>query len=456
MAQQAQYLHTYHKSGHNWTTMEMNGLALTGLAFPEFRFSSDWSSYALKVMSEEIERQVYPDGVQTEISTKTQWVALRRFESLASNFSSAGHPVEASYISRIEEMYNYLAFCMRPDGHQPLNNDSDREDLRTRVLQASEKFDRQDWKYIATNGSHGKQPGLGPTRFFPWAGIALMSSGWDKMADWSFFDIGPYGTGHQHRDMLHLSISAFGHDLLVDGGRYTHRDYFSFDPSVWRGYFRSSHSHNVLLIDDKGQKAGPHMSEKSLIEGKDYFGCASYDFATGEFSSGFEGVPGKVSHTRSVLYLKTHQWLVIDNIKLEQPHKVTALWHVAPDLEMTIEQGVTKSSGFERPNLAIIPFGDINWKTEIIWGREAPTIQGWYSADYNRKVPNSTATYSARIDRSHTFGWWIIVNDVEIPEGQIKYIARKNFFRIQLALENQVEREVIFPWDHQVDKIIVR
>jgi hypothetical protein len=85
------------------------------------------------VMEDEIKGQVYPDGTQTELSTKTQWVSLSRFESLVKNFRSAGRSVPETYLKRLEKMYDYMAYSMRPDGHQPLNNDSDREDLRPRI-----------------------------------------------------------------------------------------------------------------------------------------------------------------------------------------------------------------------------------------------------------------------------------------------------------------------------------
>src|SRR5690606_25840300 len=103
-----------------------------------------------------------------------------------------------------------------------------------------------------------------------------------------------YGTGHQHRDMLHLSVSAFGKDLLVDGGRYTHQDYFSFDPTIWRGYFRSSFSHNVILIDGHGQKEGPLRTDTPLQENVHYRLDKSYDYITGKFIQGFENVEGDI------------------------------------------------------------------------------------------------------------------------------------------------------------------
>ncbi len=412
---QADFLRQYHKKGHNWTTMEMNGLALAGLAFPEFESAGDWADYALSVMETEINRQVYPDGVQTELSTKTQWVALHRFESLAVNFQKAGREIPQAYLNRVEEMYNYLALAMRPDGHQPLNNDSDREDLRPRVLKAAEKFNRPDWQWIATNGEEGIMPDSLPSVVFPWAGIHIMRSGWDHQAYWSFFDTGVFGTGHQHADKLHLSISAYGHDLLVDGGRYTHKDYFSFDPTIWRGYFRSSFSHNVILVDGKGQNGGPTMTDGALVAGKDFAHQPAFDYAHGVHTAGFEGLEGSVRHSRKVLYLHNKYWVVIDHVIPDGNRELQVLWHYAPESEVVVEDTEVVSVNRNRPNLRIIPVGNIPWNITMISGQEQPFIQGWYSADYNVKKPNSTAIYKTTANEPVTFAWLLVPAEEQVP-----------------------------------------
>ena len=445
MAEQAQYLQQFHKSGHNWTTMEMNGLALVGLAFPEFIESERWINYAKQIMADEIERQVYPDGMQTEISTKTQWVALRRFESLASHFEKSARPLSSEYMARIEQMYQYLAYCMRPDGHQPLNNDSDREDLRPRVLTAAEKFDRQDWKFIATNGAEGATPAIGPSLTFEHGGMALFRSGWNVLSDWSLFDIGPYGTGHQHRDMLHLSISAFGVDLLVDGGRYTHQNYFSFDPTEWRGYFRSSFSHNVLLVDSQGQNQGPLRSQAPLTVGKDYFHGPEFDFATGHFKAGFTGILDSVEHSRSLLYLKNHIWLVVDQVRFDNPHHISALWHLAPKLQVKLlPDRIVAAHPQKGISLSIIPLFDKTWKLELIKGQESPQIQGWYSPTYGDKLPNTTLKYSAEIGQSAAFAWLIIASDDvgSTIHAQHRFEAKK--LTLDLQLPHQ-KTQISFP-----------
>lgn len=443
----AEYLREYHKQGHNWTTMEMNGLALTGLTFPEFKNAEEWIDYAFGVMKKEIYRQVYPDGVQTEVSTKTQWVALRRFESVADYFLKSGREIPDEYIQRIEEMYNYLAYAMRPDGHQPLNNDSDREDLRPRVLAAAKKFNRQDWEWIATNGEKGTRPEGLPSTVFPWAGIHVMRNGWDRQSHWTFFDTGPFGTGHQHADMLHLSISAYGRDLLVDGGRYTHEDYFSFDPRIWRGYFRSSFSHNVILVDGGGQKAGPLTSKSPLQEGTDFQTTAEYDYARGTFANGYEGVEGQVEHTRAVLYVKDKMWVVVDHIDADQPRTLQALWHYSPESLVNIEKGTTVSTNPGAGNLRIIPVGMKITKTDIVKGKTEPVIQGWYSKEYGKKEASPTAIYALSAEGpATTFAWVLLPAFGRVPEARVKLVdEEENGLRLRISVAGDQPIEVFVP-----------
>lgn len=441
----AEYLREYHKQGHNWTTMEMNGLALTGLTFPEFKKAEEWIDYALGVMKKEIYRQVYPDGVQTEVSTKTQWVALRRFESVADYVIKSGRRIPDDYMQRIEEMYNYLAYAMRPDGHQPLNNDSDREDLRPRVLTAAKKFSRPDWEWIATNGEKGIRPNGLPSTVFPWAGIHVMRNGWDRKSHWTFFDTGPFGTGHQHADMLHLSVSAFGRDLLVDGGRYTHEDYFSFDPKIWRGYFRSSFSHNVILVDGGGQKAGPLTTNRALRDGEDYQYTAQYDYARGTFSNGYEGVNGRVEHSRAVLYVKDKMWIVVDRIHTDQPRQLQTLWHYSPECLVEIENGTTVSTNPAAGNLRIIPVGKI-MKAEIVKGLTEPVIQGWYSGAYGRKEPSPTVIYKSDIAKTTTFAWILLPAIGKVPMASASIIEEdENGLHLKIELPEKKSTEVFIP-----------
>lgn len=441
---QADYLQNYHKNSHNWTTMEMNGLGLVGISFPELKKSDEWASYALEVMEKEINGQVYTDGVQLEISTNTQWVALKRFELLVENYRRVGRKVSEGYLDQIEKMYNYIAYSMRPDGHQPLNNDSDRQDVRDRILKAAETYDRSDWIYIATNGEKGTKPEGLATTIFPWGGMHVMRNSWDKMGHWGFFHTGPYGIGHQHRDLLHLSIHAYGRDLLVDGGRFTHENYFSFDPSVWRGYFRGSFSHNVILVDSAGQNAGPLYVETPLKEGVDYVNTQEFDYAKDTFSSGFMDVDGDVEHTRAVMYIKEKYWVVVDHVTTDRSRKIEALWHYAPDVNAVIEERQIVSRDAGMGNLRIVPAGEISWDVEIIKGQTEPHYQGWYSETYGKKEPNPTAIYTSHIESDTVFAWVLVPANGLVPSVKAELIDQ-HLGKVKVHVDGQEPVVVTVP-----------
>ena len=424
---QADYLQEYHQINHNWATMEMNGLSYVGLSFPELKKSKEWISYALDVMEDEISGgQVYPDGVQMELATHTHWVALNRFELLVENFEKAGRSVPESYINLIAGMYDYMAYSMRPDGHQPLNNDSDRRDVRPIVLRAAKRYDRPDWVYIATNGQQGTRPQGLPSKVFPWSGLHVMRNGWDRKSHWAFFKTGPYGIGHQHRDKLHISIHAYGRDLLVDSGRYTHEDYFSFDPTVWRGYFRSTFSQNAILVDGAGQDVWERIADRAHQDGVDYVMTEQLDFARGTFNGGFEGVEGKAEHTRAVVYVKGEYWVVVDRITTDRPRDIQTLWRYAPDVNAVIDGQQIVSNDPGTGNIRVVPAGDISWEIDIVKGQTEPYYQGWYSETYGKKEPNPTAVYHTQIDDDIVFAWILVPAAREVPVVESELIAEDN------------------------------
>lgn len=402
------YLRQFHAWGANWLTREMNGLATVALCWSEFRNSQQWFNYATANLLREIEEQVYPDGVHKELTSLYHRVTLRDFQNFADLLNNSGIDVPETFKVRLEQMWNYLAYSLSPDGYSVLNNDSDRDNNRSLVRQAADSYQRPDWSYIASNGKVGQPPQSEPSKIFPWAGQLISRSGWEAEAHWSFFDIGSAGIYyHIHNDKLHLSLAAYGRDLLVDSGRYRYvRDRF------WQ-YFRGSASHNVVLIDGKCQKTGIRELHKPLSN-CDYAIAPEFDFASGTFDAGFIGLKGKATHSRVVLYLRDKYWVVVDRIITARPRQIEVLWHFHPDCTVvsdgqsvtTIDPGVG--------NLKIVPASNLPWNVQIVQGQNNP-VQGWWSREYNHKIPNPTAIYSTSIEASTTFAWILVPASGIVP-----------------------------------------
>ncbi len=431
----AHYNRNFHAQ-NNWLTMEISALATVATYFPEFKNSDEWLDYSIDTMTESMKGQVYPDGAQTELSSMYHSVSLSNFELFKNICDKANRPVPDFYVQTLEKMHNYIAFTMRPNGTGLLNNDGDLVNNRKTISDVAGIYGRSDWQYIVSNGKEGEEPESGVSYFFPWAGHLISRSGFDKDAHWSFFDIGPWGSGHQHNDKMHISVSAYGHDLLVDAGRFA---YTGEVAEKFRNYALGSSSHNLLLIDGKGQNPGPLLAEEPVSE--DYFQITDdYDYAKGSFDS-FKELEGSCEHTRHFYYKRGGLWIVVDEIKTDRPRKIDALWHWHPDCDVVIS-GSNVITQNERGNLQIVPLAFENWKITAVKGQEKPEIQGWYSVEYNKYEPNVTSVYTTEIESDTRFVW-VLYPSLKTEKEIKAEILSENLNEIKIKVKSNNEKWIL-------------
>jgi len=433
LADHAHYNRNFHAE-NNWLTMEISALATVATHFPEYKNSAEWFDYSVEVMVESMKGQVYPDGVQTELTSHYHITSLSNFELFKDICDQVNRELPEYYTRTIMDMNDYLAKTMRPNGTGILNNDGDLDNNRNRILNAAARHGKSDWEYIASNGQKGDKPVEGPSYFFPWAGQLISRSGFDPDAHWSFFDIGPWGSGHQHNDKLHISISAYGRDLLVDAGRFA---YTGEVAKKFRPYATGSQGHNVLLIDGNGQGPGPLLSTEPVPENQWYI-SDGYDYAKGSFNS-FKNTEGVVNHTRHVYYSRGDFWVVIDEIATDRPRKIEALWHWHPSC-MVAQDGERVFTENDRGNLQIIPLGDQKREITFVKGQETPEIQGWYSPAYNDFEPNITSIFTWSIESNDRIAWVIIPSE-KVEKGFKAEMVDDSLNEITIRVVNNRNKE---------------
>ena len=319
-------------------------------------------------------------------------------------------------------MWNYLAYIIRPNGKNPLNNDSDYEYIADRISRHAKEYNRADWQYIATQGKEGTRPERGPSVAFPWAGQAIFRSSWKADALWSFFDFGPTGTAHRHYDKNHLSIHAYGRDLLVDSGRY------SYVGDKWRNYFTGTQSHNTLLVDGKAQKVMGPLTENAMT---DQFAITdNYAYARGHYDHGYVGLDGEATHTRAVAFIDNTFWIVVDRVETNQPRDITALWHFHPDNKVAVSGNKDIFTQNEQGNLRLVSATPEAWKMCLVEGQEKGQekggIQGWYSVKYNSKVPSPTMVCETKIEKSTNWAWLIMPGEKDPVAATITITESKD------------------------------
>lgn len=394
VAEHGDYLRHHHARGGNHEITEMMALVLIARAWPEFREASAWLDYAVGRLETALREQTYPDGMHKELANHYQRVAVLSFQRALEWLEGTGEKNHAARMRpRVEAMWEALVGMMRPNGDGPLNNDSDLESTAQFLRERAQPFyQRVDWAWVLSGGQEGECPKGLASRYFPWGGIAVMREDASARSAWAFFDVGPYGSDHQHRDRLHLSISLGEQDYLVDAGRFT------YEPGAARAYYQGPRAHNVVLLNGEGTLPGLFVVSEPLPV------CAEVGVQRDVFEAQAWYAPalalgkGGAYHRREVVFEKgvpMGRWEVRDELVQVGPACWETLWHFHPDCPVQIENGAVVTTFTDRPNLKLVAVGFApEW--ELVKGQKEPWRQGWYSEDYRQEQPATVAIARTR------------------------------------------------------------
>jgi hypothetical protein len=386
MRRHAEYLDA-HPTGGNWLCMEANGQFHVGVLFPEFRRAGVWRENALTRLRRELDAQVYPDGAQMELTPGYHNVALRNFVGTLRLAHRNDIALPDGYQSRLERMYDLNLRAMSPDRDVPALNDSWPVNVRSALAEGLTLFPhRRDWEWIARDGRSGTKPAEA-SLMFPYAGWAVMRSGWEPDARFLLMECGPFGLGHQHEDKLSFVLHAYGARLVYDAGSY------AYDASDMRRYVLSARGHNVIHVDgmEQNRRGGPRTGYvvKAPV-GMTWETGREYDYAAGSFGSlpeerwGQGRAQGFV-HRRHVLFVKPDWWIVCDVVEPPDAaeHLYESTFHLdCPDASVSPGSVVrTRATG---PNLAILPAALPGLEARIVSGRTEPSLQGWLPRAHGR------------------------------------------------------------------------
>lgn len=372
----------------NWSIIESNGLALSGMYFPEFQKAEYWYNLGFKRLLSQMKKQVYPDGVHHELTPGYHSYSLAKFYQSYDVSRKLGKSVPKNYIDMLEKMTQYLMYISSPSRQTPPTNDSYPSDVRGQMQFGADNFNRKDMLYIATDGKNGSLPKLTSVHY-PWAGQSVMRSGWESDALYLFFDAGPTGVNHQNEDKLNFDISAYGRRFLGDAGITS----YVFDK--WRRFFTSTQAHNTIIIDGEGQKRmqqkETHRAESPLKNR--WISNDDIDFASGTFNDGYGNDHIPVKHSRYVIFKKKEYWLVVDRLLGEGKHEFENLFHFMPgDVKVNKQQNSIHTLFDDSKNIKLVSNATIKMDLKIIEGSENPE-QGWMAIKHGEKAKAPTAIF---------------------------------------------------------------
>ena len=325
------------------------GLALfvVSAALPELRASARRLDLGRRILLEELERQVHPDGGHVELSAHyhryaTDFYLLAFLSALATGDAAspqfeAGARRLAAYLRTITDDSGRLPLIGDDDGGQlfPIcgRPPSDCRDtlaaaaaiLGDRTLLVSDPPEEVFW-------SCGMLPldNLAWTPE-PWPSTALPQSGYyvsrNRRGDHLIVDAGRHGFlngGHAHADALSLVLTVADRPLLVDSGTAT----YTMDDGL-RDRFRTTRMHNTVVVNGRSQSEprGPFhwrttVDARALL----WMSTPALDYVEGNHD-GYS----PVVHSRSVLAIHDFGWVIVDHLLGETDAVAEAFWHLHPD-----------------------------------------------------------------------------------------------------------------------------
>ena len=363
---------------NNWLVMEMHGLARLGLLFPFLKESAGWLEYANRRLEAELAIQIYPDGMQNELSMGYHYVVVHNYAGVLDAYRRMGVPAPEYLEKGLEALYNHYLRTCSPCLYCPTMNDGNASDARRLLAAGLELYPhREDFRYIASERREGRKPDY-LSVFHEYGGAAILRDGWEEKDFWAYMDLSPFGTAHQHEDKLNVQIAAYGHEMLTEAGQ------FDYDTSEMRKYVLSTRGHNTARIDgldqnrrDRYQWKAEDISAKcdakwSFAEKRDTLEAA-YDEGYGP-----DFLP--VKHERRFLFLKNEpdlprMFVSVDRFAAEdgEKHSYELMWHLM-DNPTTLQEGGVVNTFPDGAGLSVSVSGG---GVSVVRGQKTPVYQGW-------------------------------------------------------------------------------
>src|SRR5690348_8745128 len=400
---------SHYFSPNTHLTGEALGLFYAGVLFPELPRAHRWRKTGMRVLLEQLPRQVLPDGVYFEQATCYQRYTAEIYLHFLILAGHNGIDVPPACAERLCMLLDSLLALCRPDGTLPQIGDADggrllpllhrrADDCRDVFAVAAVLFRRADYAWAARGrapevawifGSAGCEafaalgpvpPAQPPSRLFPDGGWLVMRGGWKLFAHQLLFDVGPLGCrmsgGHGHADLLSIQCNPFGQELLVDPGTYCYTSHAN-----WRDHFRSSAAHNTVVVDRQSQAvpAGPFSWRKQRPSARlmQWRSTPAFDYADAAHDA-YRRLRDPVTHRRRVMFVKPHYWVVVDDLEGADIHQVDLSFQFAPAEISRTADGWDRAMAPDGRGLFIRPFSVTPLQLTKHEG-EAEPIRGWIS-----------------------------------------------------------------------------
>lgn len=429
-----------YSSANNHLLGEYMGLFMGALMWPCWKESKRWLELAKSGLEKEALIQNAPDGVNREQAIWYHHEVADMMLLCGLAGKANGVEFSSAYWKRLESMLDFVAAVMDTGGNVPMIGDADdavmvrfsREPhfnvYRSLLATGAVLFNRTDFALKAGYfddksrwllGDEGETAferlcaaplpaplpqgdGGEMRRAFPEGGYYILGDRFDTPEEVRIVaDAGPLGylsiAAHGHADALAFTLSAGGHEILIDPGTYAYHT-----QKKWRDYFRGTSAHNTVRIDGLEQSviggnfmwlkhAKAWCEKRETSEEKDLFAGAH---------DGYARLADPVTHRRSIEYDKPSRTIrIADTLACSGAHRVEICWHFAENCQVQARGNeISASCGNQRASMTM---PECDWLPRVAVGQETPP-SGWISRRFDEKCHTPTVIWTGEISGTTT------------------------------------------------------
>lgn len=345
----------------NHYVADATGLVFAGLFFGNGEDPEKWLRTGVRILEEELPKQVNQDGVDYEASVPYHRLVAELFLFAGTYLQRSGHAVSDAYRERLKKMALFTQAYTQPSGLVPVWGDAD--DARALPFGGQ---DINDHRYLCNlmGLAFAEEALLCPeeaaveevfwwcgetsvercrkakvpspaSSAFPQGGFYIMRNERDHV----FIDCGPVGLagrgGHGHNDCLSFEAILDGVKLVTDCGAYVYTASYKD-----RNLFRSTAYHNTPEID--GQEINRFISPDylwnlhydALPEVQNWETGPAEDVFCGSHAA-YQRLLEPVAPVRTIRLAHTrHALTVQDAFQGTGRHSIKVPLHLAPGVEV--------------------------------------------------------------------------------------------------------------------------
>ena len=329
-----------YSSANNHLMVEMLGLGVAGILFSYDR----WIDYSIKVLTEELPKQNYSDGVNKEMSLHYQTFVMEVYGIMVILLIRNRKTVPQIWLEYLANMSKFVADCCGDCGETIVFGDNDEGKILDFVgsidnhyfyvlqlmgIVLSKKYTdsklEENIRWLATNdelenyrNTECYKPGL--VSHYKQGGYTILRSKDRKVL--IGFDHAELGFGsiaaHGHCDALSIQLFYEGKPILVDSGTYNYHV-----PRQIRNEMRFTQAHNTVYVEGKEQAEmlGPFLWGKRYQMIED-----SVDANEEKVSESAVVSYTGIKHKRILTFDYNRSLEIYDEI--EPMNKVSQIWNV--------------------------------------------------------------------------------------------------------------------------------